>query len=346
MSTSPRTTGTTESTSAGATRPMQAVVQSAYGDVDVLRIAEVPRPTISDSEVLVRVHAAGIDRGTWHLMTGTPYAVRLALGLRAPRQPIAGRDVAGVVEQIGAAVTRFAVGDEVFGIGNGTFADYATVREAKLAHKPTASTFAQAATLGISGTTALRAIVDAGRVTRGQRVLVIGASGGVGSFAVQIAHALGAEVTGVCTTAKVDLVRSLGADHVVDYTSEDFADGTQRYDVVLDIGGSSRVAHLRRALTPRGTLVLVGGEGGGTITGMGRQLAAAAISPFVRQRLTLLMPKESHESLERLAALVDDGSVTPALDRTYPLSEVAAAMRRLVSGQVRGKLAITVADER
>jgi NADPH:quinone reductase-like Zn-dependent oxidoreductase len=276
-------------------------------------------------------------------MTGTPYALRLALGLRAPRQPIAGRDLAGVVTEVGAAVTRFAVGDEVFGITGGSFAEYAAVRESKLAHKPATSTYAEAALLGISGTTALRALVDSGRLRSGQRVLVLGASGGVGSYAVQIAKALGAEVTGVCSTAKIDLVRSLGADHVVDYTSEDAVDGSTEYDLILDIGGSTRVSHLRQALTPHGTLVLVGGEGGGNITGMGRQLAAAALSPFVRQRLTLLTPKESHESLERLAVMVTAGSVRPVVDRTFPLAEAPDAMRRLVSGEVRGKIAITVA---
>jgi NADPH:quinone reductase-like Zn-dependent oxidoreductase len=345
MSTTPRTTGST-ATSVATASTMHAVVQTAYGDTGVLEVAQVPRPTAGATDVLVRVHAAGLDRGTWHLMTGTPYAVRLALGLRAPRQPIVGRDVAGVVEQVGADVTRFAVGDEVFGICNGAYADYAVVRENKLAHKPVTSTLNEAAALGISGTTALRAVVDAGHVVAGQKVLVLGASGGVGSYAVQIAHSLGAEVTGVCSTSKVDLVRSLGADHVVDYTRADFAAGDERYDVILDIGGSSRVAHLRRALTPRGTVVLVGGEGGGRITGMGRQLAAAALSPFVRQRFTLLPPKESHESLERLAALVDAGSVTPAIDRTFPLGDAASAMLHLVSGQVRGKVVITVAAER
>ena len=344
MSTTPHTTGQAPTPVAGSTERMQAVVQSGYGDADVLRVAEVARPTITDSEVLVRVHAAGLDRGTWHLMTGTPYAVRLALGLRAPRQPIVGRDVSGTVEQIGASVTRFAVGDEVFGICNGSFAEFAAVRESKLALKPAGSTFAGAASLGISGSTALRAVVDSGRVALGQRVLVIGASGGVGSYAVQIAKAFGAEVTGVCSTAKAEHVRSLGAEHIIDYSHADFADGQVRYDLVLDIGGSSRVSHLRRALTPRGTLVLVGGEGGGNLTGMGRQLAAAALSPWVRQRLTLLTPKESHESLERLAGLVDAGSVTPAIDRTFALAQAAEAMRVLVSGQVRGKLAITVID--
>jgi NADPH:quinone reductase-like Zn-dependent oxidoreductase len=342
MSTTPSKSRVTATSVSATPALMRAVVQTGYGDTDVLQVAEVPMPTISDDEVLVRVHAAGLDRGTWHLMTGTPYAVRLALGLRAPRKPVAGRDVAGVVVQVGADVTRFAVGDEVFGICNGAFADYAAVRESKLAHKPASSSFAEAATLGISGTTALRAVVDAGRIVAGSKVLVIGASGGVGSYAVQIAHSLGADVTGVCSTSKVDLVRALGADHVVDYTREDFATGEHRYDVVLDIGGSSRVPHLRRALTPRGTVVLVGGEGGGSITGMGRQLAAAALSPFVRQRLTLLTPKESSESLERLASLVDDGSVSPVIDSTYALADVGAAMRHLESGRVGGKVAITV----
>jgi len=252
-------------------------------------------------------------------------------------------DVAGTVAAVGSAVTKFQVGDEVFGMSRGSFAEYAVAREDKLAHKPANASFEQAAVVGISGGTALQALA-AGRLEPGQRVLIIGASGGVGSYAVQLAKAAGAEVTGVCSTEKLSLVTGLGADHVVDYTREDFAAGDKRFDVILDIGGSSRVAHLRRALTPRGTVVLVGGEGG-RITGMGRQLAAAALSPFVRQRLTLLAPKESHESLERLAALVDAGSVTPAIDSTYPLADVAGAMRHLVSGQVRGKVVMAVGTE-
>jgi NADPH:quinone reductase-like Zn-dependent oxidoreductase len=324
---------------------MRAIVQDTYGDAEVLHIAELPRPSIGDAQVLVRVHAAGLDRGTWHIMTGKPYAVRPVMGLRAPRQPIAGRDLAGVVVEVGTAVTRFAVGDEVFGICGGSFAEYAAVAEKKLAHKPTSLSFAQAAVLGVSGITALHAVQDSGRVQEGQQVLVIGASGGVGSYAVQIAKALGAEVTGVCSTAKLELVRSLGADHVVDYTSENFADGTRRYDVIIDIGGSSKLSRLRGVLAPRGTLVLVGGESGDRVTGgMGRNLGAALLSAVVRQRLVPIFPAEKAESLERLAALVDAGTLVPSIDATYPLDAAPDAMRELAAGRVRGKVAIAVVD--
>src|SRR6478672_1273255 len=227
---------------------MRAIVQETYGDADVLRLETVARPEITEHEVLVRVHAAGLDRGTWHLMTGRPYVMRLGVGLRGPRNPVPGIDVAGTVVAVGQEVTRFAVGDEVFGFGRGTFAEYAVVREDRLARKPATLTFEQAAVVPVSASTALQALTDVGRVERGQQVLVIGASGGVGSYAVQLAKALGAEVTGVCSAAKVDLVRSLGADHVVDYAHDDFADGSHRYDLVLDIGGNPTLARLRRAL--------------------------------------------------------------------------------------------------
>ena len=255
-----------------------------------------------DDEVLVRVHAAGLDRGTWHLMAGQPYLIRLmGYGLRAPKNRVPGLDVAGTVVAIGADVTRFAVGDEVFGVSRGSFAEYACAREDKLARKPANLTFDQAAVVAISGLTALQGLCDVGRLEAGQRVLIIGASGGVGTFAVQIAKAFGAEVTGVCSTAKLDLVRSLGADHVIDYTQDDFSDAPERYDLILDIGGNSSLSRLRRALTPSGTLVIVGGENGGRWTGgFGRQLRAVALSPFVRQRLVMKTPKEHYADLERL----------------------------------------------
>ena len=244
---------------------------------------------------------------------------------------------------IGTDVTRFQVGDEVFGIGKGAYAEYAAAREDKLALKPANLPFDQAAALAVSGSTALRAVTDVGRVEAGQKVLVIGASGGVGSYAVQIAMALGAEVTGVCSAAKADLVRSLGAVHVLDYARDDFADGRTKYDVILDIAGNSSISRLRRALAPRGTLVIVGGEDGGSLTGgMGRQFRALAISPFIRQRMALVVPKEHYSVIERLAALVQDGTLTPSVERTYPLSEAPTAMRHLVAGQVRGKLVITI----
>ena len=274
--------------------------------------------------MLIRVHAAGLDRGTWHMMTGRPYLMRvLGFGFRGPKNPVPGIDVAGTVAAVGSAVTRFAVGDEVFGMSRGSFAEYAAAREDKLAHKPANLSFEQAAVVPISAGTALQAL-DAGRVERGQQVLVIGASGGVGSYAVQLAKALGAEVTGVSSTAKVDLVRSLGADHVLDYTQDDFADGTRRYDLILDIGGNPPLSRLRRALTPTGTAVIVGGEEGGKWTGgFGRSLRAPLLSLFVRQRLTMLASKERASDLERLAPLIEAGDVTPSIDRTYPLERGA-----------------------
>ena len=321
---------------------MRAVVQARYGSADVLRTAQVARPRPGAEEVLLRVHAAGLDRGTWHLMAGKPYAVRLAIGLRRPRQPVPGKDVAGVVIAVGPAVTRFAVGDEVYGIGVGTFADLTVAKQNKVGRKPANLTFAQAAVVPVSGMTALRAVTDVGRVRPGHKVLILGASGGVGSYAVQIAKAYGAEVTGVCSAAKADLVRALGADHVIDYARENFADGSRRYDVILDIAGNPTLSRLRRALTPTGTAVLVGGEGGDRLTGMNRQLLALARAPFIRQRVALLTPQERASHIERLTALIEAGKVTPSVDRTYPLEQAPEAMRLLEAGQVRGKVAITI----
>jgi len=326
-----------------AVATMRAIVQDGYGTADVLRLTQVATPTIGDNEVLVRVHAAGLDRGTWHLMTGQPYLLRLVFGLRRPKQPIAGRDVAGTVAAVGSAVTRFAVGDEVFGVAPGSFAEYAAAREDKLVRKPANLTFEQAAVVPVSATVALQAL-DAGGVRSGQRVLVTGASGGVGSYAVQLAKALGAHVTGVCSTAKADLVRSLGADHVIDYTREDFADHARQYDVIIDIAGNPALSRLRRALTSTGTVVLVGGEEGGKVTGgmFERQLAARMRSLFIHQRFTSVLGKEKGSDLERLAEFVEAGTMTPSIDRTYPLAEVPQAMHHLDRGQVRGKIAITI----
>jgi len=322
---------------------MKAIVQREYGTADTWNLDEIERPAIGAGEVLVKVRAAGLDRGTWHLMAGLPYAVRLGFGFRSPKHPVPGRDLAGTVVSVGSKVTRLKVGDEVFGIGDGAFAEFAVAREDKLAVKPANLSFESAAAVPISGCTALRALTDVGRVEAGQRVLVIGASGGVGSYAVQIAAALGAQVTAVCSAAKSDLVRSLGASHVLDYGRDDFADGTASYDLILDIAGNSPISRLRRALASRGTLVIVGGEGRGKLTGgMDRQLKALAISPFVRQRLTMAVPKEHYSIVERLAQLIEDGSVVPSVDRTYPLSDAATAMRQLVAGQARGKLVITI----
>ena len=321
---------------------MQAIVQDTYGEADVLHLAEIPRPQPGQKEVLIKVHAAGLDRGTWHLMTGKPYLSRLAFGFRSPRNPVPGYDVAGTVVEVGSKVTRFAVGDEVYGAGTGTFAEYAVARERQLARKPANLSFEQAAVVPISASTAHQAVFDKGRVEAGQKVLVIGASGGVGSYAVQLAKASGAHVTGVSSTSKVDLVRSLGADQAIDYTREDFADGLHRYDLVLDIAGN-QISHLRRALAPTGTLVFVGGETGGNFSGgMSRPMRAAAMSMFLRQRLVMFVGTTRAEGLESLTELIEAGKVTPSLERSYPLAEAPEAMRRLVAGEVRGKVAITI----
>jgi NADPH:quinone reductase-like Zn-dependent oxidoreductase len=322
----------------------RAIVQETYGSADVLHLAQVPRPEITDDTVLLRVHAAGLDRGTWHMMSGRPYLLRiLGFGFRRPRNPVAGIDVAGTVAGVGAAVTRFSVGDEVFGIAKGSFAEYALAVQGKLARKPVNLSFREAAVVPVSALTALQALTDVGRVEPGHQVLVIGASGGVGSYAVQLAKAFGAEVTGVASTAKLDLIRALGADHVIDYTREDFADGRRRYDLILDIGGNPPLSRLRRALTPTGTAVIVGGEQGGAWTGgFGRQLRAAALTPFVRQRLPLFAAKERGSDLERLTALIEAGDVTPSIGDTYTLEEVPDAMRHLMAGNARGKVAITI----
>jgi NADPH:quinone reductase-like Zn-dependent oxidoreductase len=275
-------------------------------------------------------------------MTGKPYVMRVATGLRKPKNPVSGRDVAGTVARVGSAVTRFAVGDEVYGVAPGSFAEYAVAPEGKLARKPANLTFAQAAVVPISAGTALQALQDVGRVTADQSVLVLGASGGVGTYAVQLARSLGAEVTGVCSTGKRDLVAALGADHVLDYTRDDFADGSRTYDLILDIGGSPSLRRLRRALKPRGTAVFVGSENAGNVTGMGRQLRGAVVSLFLRERLALLMSKERAADYERLTTLIEAGEITPSLDRTYRLEDAPEAMGLLEKGQVRGKVAITV----
>ncbi len=331
-------------TDAPSTTTMRAVVQDTYGSADVLRLAVIARPQISENEVLVHVRAAGLDRGTRHMMTGQPYLLRvLGFGFRRPKNQVPGLDVAGTVAAVGSAVTRFTTGDEVYGIARGSFAQYAAVREDKLSRKPVNLTFEQAAAVPISAGTALQALTDAGKVEPGQQVLVTGASGGVGSYAVQLAKALGAEVTGVCSTAKLEFVRSLGADQVVDYTRQEFADGNTRYDLIVDIAGNASLSRLRRALTPTGTLVIVGGEEGGRWTGgFGRSLRAPLLSPFVRQRLTMLASKERASDQERLTPLIEAGTVTPTIDRTYPLDRVPEAMRHLEAGGVRGKVVITI----
>jgi NADPH:quinone reductase-like Zn-dependent oxidoreductase len=326
---------------------MLAIVQEHYGpDPDaVLALTDIERPTIGDGEVLVRVAAASVDMGTWHCMTGLPKAMRLmGFGVRAPKASNPGRALAGTVESVGKDVTQFKQGDEVYGTCDGSFAEYARVETSMLAPKPATLTFEQAATAPISAGTALQAVRKA-NVQPGQRVLIVGASGGVGTFAVQIAKAFGAEVTGVCSTAKTDLVRALGADHVLDYTLEDFADGEHRYDAILDMGGNRRLSHLRGALTRRGALVIVGGETGGRwLGGFDRSLRAVLLSPLVSQTLGMLASTETAEDLQALRDLFESGQVTPAIDRTYPLSETAAAIRYVSSGHARGKVVITVGN--
>lgn len=326
-------------TSAGRA-PMRALLRRTYGAPEVLRVSECERPRAGRGEVLLRVKAAGLDRAAWHLVTGRPYAMRLVFGLRRPRNPVAGREVSGVVVALGEGVSRLEVGDEVFGIGEGTFAEFATARADKLVKKPAALSFEAAAVSGISGLTALDAL-EAGRVQAQQRVLIVGASGGVGTFAVQLARAMGARVTGVCSRAKVHRVRSLGAEQVVDYTAEDVTARDERFDVILDVGGRTPVARLRRVLSPTGALVFVGGEGGGALTGgMGRQLGAALLAPFTKQRFVTLLAHESHRDLERLSAYLAAGTVAPVVERVVGLGDVAAAMSDLARGAVLGKIAV------
>jgi NADPH:quinone reductase-like Zn-dependent oxidoreductase len=325
---------------------MKAIVQDEYGTADVLELRDIDKPEIGDNEVLVRVRAAGVDRGVWHLMTGLPYFLRLIipdLGLRGPKNPVRGSDVAGVVEAVGKEVTRFAPGDEVFGIGKGSYAEYTRAPEDKLALKPTNLTFEQAAVVPISGLTALQAVRDGGNVQSGQKVLILGASGGVGTFAVQIAKSFGANVTGLCSTTKVDLVRSLGADNVIDYTRVDFAEGEQCYDVIIDTGGHSSLSHLRRALSPKGTVVIVGSETDGRwIGGFDRSIRAMLLSRFVGHQLVAFVNSENAEDLVAIKELIEAGKVTPVIDQTYPLSETPEAIHHLREGHARGKIAITV----
>ena len=321
---------------------MHAIVQTEYGPADTLRFGTTERPAPADNEVLIRVRAAGLDRGTWHLMTGLPYLGRVVFGLRRPKNPVPGMDVSGTVEAVGAKVTRFHEGDQVFGAARGSFAEFAVAREDKLARNPAGLSFQEAAVVAISATTALQALRDAGRVEEGQKVLIIGASGGVGTYAVQLAKAMGAEVTAVASAAKVDLVRSLGADHVIDYTAEDFAERPEHYELILDIGGSSKLSRLRRPLTAKGTLVIVGGERDGRWIGMRRQLGAAVLSLFVRQRLTTFVAKQTHDDLLTLRQFIEAGEVVPVVEKVYRLAEVPHAMAELEAGLVRGKIGIAV----
>ena len=322
---------------------MKAIVQDRYGSADVLRFEDVDAPVPGDDEVLVRVRAAAVDPGVWHLMTGLPYMIRLGYGLRKPKTRVRGRDVAGRVEAVGSKVTRFRPGDEVFGICEGSFAEQAVARERKLVRKPRNVTFEEAAAAPISGLTALQGLRDAGRVRPGQKVLIIGAGGGVGSFAVQLAHAFGAHVTGVSSPSKVDLVRSLGADDVIDYTQEDIANPPGRFDLILDTAGNRRLSHLRRALARGGTLVLVGGEGGGRwLGGFDRGVRAVALSPFVPQKLRMLISTEGADDIHALKDLIEAGKLKPVVERTYPLADAPDAIRHLAEGHAGGKLVVTV----
>jgi NADPH:quinone reductase-like Zn-dependent oxidoreductase len=325
---------------------MKAIVQNRYGTADVLELRDVEKPQPGDDEVLIRVHAAGVDPGVWHLMTGQPYLVRvMGFGLRKPKIRIRGMDAAGTVEAAGRNVIQLKQGDPVYGTCDGSFAEYACARAERFAPKPANLSFEQAAAVPISGMTALNGLRDAGKLQPGQNVLIIGAAGGVGTYAVQLAKAFGAVVTGVCSTSKAELVRSIGADEVIDYTREDFTDGTRQFDLILDTAGRRPLSQLRRALTPQGTLVIVGGEGGDRwLGGFQRQIFAPLRSRFSEQKLLGLISKERHQDLMTLKDLIEAGNVTPVIDRTYPLSEAAQAIRYLEQGHPRGKVVITVSN--
>ncbi|MFF7749016.1 NAD(P)-dependent alcohol dehydrogenase [Streptomyces sp. NPDC007971] len=333
---------------AAGSRTMTAVVQERYGaDPEaVLRTAQLPRPGIGPDEVLVRVRASSVDRGTWHLMAGLPYAVRPVSGLRRPKLPNPGRNIAGVVEAVGPEVTGFAPGDEVYGTAAAAFADHAAARPDRIAPKPAGLTFEEAATVPVSALTALQAVRDKAKVQAGQQVLITGAAGGVGTFAVQLAHALGARVTAVASTPKLDAVRALGADHVIDYTREDVLAGPRRYDAIIDIAGNRGLRDLRRALTPRGRLVITGGETNGAwLGGTDRQLRAQMLSPFTSRHLGTFICCEHADGLRDLTALIDGGALSPVVHRVYPLTETATAVRHLLDGRVTGKVALSLAAE-
>jgi NADPH:quinone reductase-like Zn-dependent oxidoreductase len=324
---------------------MKAVLQERFGPPDVLRLADREKPEPGADDVLVRVRAAALNPADWHILRGDPYVARLmGIGLSKPKQPVAGSDAAGVVEAVGANVHGLKPGDEVFGFVRGAFAEYACAAADKVVPKSASLTFEQSAALPIAATTALRGIRDVGAVQAGQRVLVNGAGGGVGSFAVQIAAAIGAEVTGVCSTGNVELVRSLGAAHVIDYTAEDFTAGSIRYDVILDNVSSLPLKRLRGVLTPKGTLVLNGGGSPGHVFGpITVLLKAMVVNLFVSQRLRPLPSKENQQELLDVTALVEDGKLTPVIDRTYTLAETAEGVRHVEQGHARGKAVVTVA---
>jgi NADPH:quinone reductase-like Zn-dependent oxidoreductase len=325
---------------------MKAIVQDAYGTEDVLEYRDIDKPVPKDGEVLVRVRAAGLDRGVWHVMTGLPYLVRVVvptMGLGRPKVPVRGMDLAGRVEAVGGRVTRFQPGDAVFGWTDGSYAEYASVPEDQLVPMPANLGFEQAAAVPISGLAALQGLRDVGEIHAGQKVLVIGAAGGVGSFAVQLAKAFGGHVTGVGSATQLDLIRSLGADEVVDYTRDDVTDGSRHWDLILDTAGHRSLSQLRRALTPPGTLVIVGSEVRGRwMGGFDRNLRAVALSRLVGQRLRMLSSTPRQDDLQTLRELIEAGKVTPVVDRTFPLPETPEAMRHLLRGHGRGKIVITV----
>jgi NADPH:quinone reductase-like Zn-dependent oxidoreductase len=325
---------------------MKAIVQDKYGSADVLELRDVEEPQPGDDEVLIRVHAAGVDPGVWHLMTGLPYLVRvMGFGFRKPKIRIRGSDAAGTVEAAGRNVTQLKEGDPVYGTCDGSFAEYACAKAERFAPKPANLSFEQAAAVPISGMTALNGLRDAGKLQPGQKVLIIGAAGGVGSYAVQLAKAFGAAVTGVCSTSKANLVRALGADEVIDYTREDFTDGTRQFDLILDTAGRQPLSQLRRALTPQGTLVIVGGEGGDRwLGGFQRQIFAPLSSLFTEQKLLGLISKERKQDLLTLRDLIEAGKLTPVIDRTFPLREAPQAIRYLEQGHARGKVVLTVSE--
>jgi NADPH:quinone reductase-like Zn-dependent oxidoreductase len=322
---------------------MKAIVHDTYGSTGVLELRDIDQPTVADDGVLVRVRAASANPLDWHFMRGVPYIMRAQAGLRRPKRTVLGNDVAGQVEAVGQDVTRVRPGDEVFGEVRGSFAEYARGSEDSLDRKPANLTFEQAAAVPVAGLTALQGLRDQGRIQSGQRVLIVGASGGVGTFAVQIAKTFGTEVTGVCSTRNVDLVRSLGADHVIDYTQQDFTRIGQRYDLILQLAGTHSPGACRRALTPKGTLVLSSGDSRGRVIGpVGRMLKAMALSPFVGQRLGSFLAKTNPGDLRVLRELIEGGKVAPVIDRTFPLSEVPEAIRYVETGHARGKVVITV----
>ena len=323
---------------------MRAIVQDAYGPPEVLELRDVERPQPGDNDVLVRVRAASANPYDWHFMRGIPYFMRAASGLRRPKNTVLGSDVAGRVEEVGCGASRFRPGDEVIGfVGAGGFAEHVAVPEEHLGLKPETLTFEQASAVPLAGLTALQGLRDAGGLEQGQSVLIIGAGGGVGTFAVQIGRSLGAHVTGVCSTTKLEMVRSLGADHVIDYTGEDYLASGRRYDIVLQLAGTDGAGRLRRALTPRGTLVLSSGDATGRwIAPMGRYLRARAMSPFVSQRLLGLSVKRSRADMEELKMLIEAGEISPVVGRTYPLSEATEAMAHLEEGHAAGKIVIDV----